>query len=504
MDIEKRPADSAGCLCCSSTTTLSRRNLLLGGAALGGLASTGFLAGPAAAQTPANVSPRGNDYILRGGYIITMDGALGDIPVGDVHVRNGAIVAVGPSVNAPGAEIVDARDRIVMPGFVETHSHSWNSLFKNMRRPGTDYFPLKAAFGKHHTPVEYYRANRLFMAEALDAGITTVLNYAHNTQTPAHVDEEIRAMKESGLRGRYHYSGLDEYPTDKVLDFADMERAMRRWFGPGSGGLIEFGYGLRPAFPLGTGVTAYPQEFKWAQDRGLHIVMHAGFTPTSFTPGPAKLAAEGFAKNLIFVHTQWYTEADRETMIKNGTTASFSLGSEMASQVGNELRFQILEMTRTGVNVTLSHDATSLNPTSMFDQMRLAFNMAPVRDTPVARYRLSQTQCLEMATINGAKAMGLADKIGSLVPGKRADIITIRTDDINMVPFENGHSAVLHSATTRNVDTVIVDGRILKFGGRIIGIDVEKVRREALESFFLLRERAGGQWAPKPWEKRPA
>lgn len=84
-----------------------------------------------------------------------------------------------------------------MPGFIETHSHIWNALLKNMRRPGVDYFSLKEAFGKHHTPTDYYRANRLFLTDALNAGITTVINYAHNTQSPAHVDAEIRSKRAS-------------------------------------------------------------------------------------------------------------------------------------------------------------------------------------------------------------------------------------------------------------------------------------------------------------------
>jgi len=87
---------------------------------------------------------------------------------------------------------------IVMPGLVDTHSHVWNALLKNLPRSGAEYFPLKDVFGKHHTPIDYYRANRLFLTEALNAGITTVINYAHNTQSPAHVDEEIRAMRRAG------------------------------------------------------------------------------------------------------------------------------------------------------------------------------------------------------------------------------------------------------------------------------------------------------------------
>ena len=372
-----------------------------------------------------------------------------------------------------------------------------------MRRPGVDYFPLKEAFGKHHTPTDYYRANRLFLTDALNAGITTVINYAHNTQSPAHVDAEIRAMMESGLRGRYAYSGPDPYPNDKTLStsttfFAPSARSSTR-----SDNLIDLGYGLRPSTPLCAPLTAYPQEFRFAVDNGLPIILHSGSRPGVMNP--AKLQAEGFSKNMIFVHSLMFDQKDREVMAETGTSNSFSLYNDLRNQLQVELREQILDMVHLGVNVCLSHDATSLNPTSMFDQMRLAWHIATgVPGTPLEKMRLTQTQCLEMGTINGAKAMGIADKTGSLVPGKRADIILLRASDINMLPFQDGHSAVLHSANTSNVDTVIVDGKVLKFGGRILGVNVNNVRREAQESFYLLRERAGGQWAPKPGEKRPA
>ena len=490
-----------GCECC--VPSLTRRGFLTGVAALGAAAGSGFLGSitNANAQSPAR-PPRGREYVIRGGYVITMDRTAGDLPIGDVHVRNGAIVAVAPSISAPGAEVVNARNMIVMPGFIETHSHIWNALLKNMRRPGVDYFPLKEAFGKHHTPTDYYRANRLFLTDALNAGITTVINYAHNTQSPAHVDAEIRAMMESGLRGRYAYCGPDPYPSDKVIDLNDVLRAKRTFF-TRSDNLIDLGYGLRPGTPQGTPVTTYPEEFRFAADNGLPIILHSGSRPGVMNP--AKLHAEGFSKNMIFVHSLMFDEKDRQVMAENGTSNSFSLYNDLRNQLQVELRNQILGMVNLGVNVCLSHDATSLNPTSMFDQMRLAWHIATgVPGTPLEKMRLTQTQCLEMGTINGAKAMGIADKTGSLVPGKRADIILLRASDINMVPFEGGHSAVLHSANTSNVDTVIVDGKVLKSGGRILGINVNNVRREAQESFYLLRERAGGQWAPKPGEKRPA
>jgi 5-methylthioadenosine/S-adenosylhomocysteine deaminase len=490
------------CVCCESAPPATRRAFLAGAATLAATSGSGFLASLTRASAQGTAAPRGGEYVIRSGYVITMDKEAGDIPVGDVHVRNGAIVRVAPSIEAPGAEVIDARNMIVMPGFIETHSHCWNALLKNMRRPGVDYFPLKEVFGKLHTPTDYYRAVRLFMTDALNAGITTVINYAHNTQSPAHVDAEIRAMMESGLRGRYAYSGPDPYPNDKTIDFDDVLRAKRTFF-TSPDNLIDLGYGLRPSTPLSAPLTAYPQEFRWAVDNSLPIILHSGSRPGVMNP--AKLQAEGFSKNMIFVHSLMFDQKDREVMAESGTSNAFSLYNDLRNQLRVELREQILDMVRLGVNVCLSHDATSLNPTSMFDQMRLAWHIATgVPGTPLEKMRLTQTQCLEMGTINGAKAMGIADKTGSLVPGKRADIVLLRASDINMVPFQDGHSAVLHSANTSNVDTVIVDGKVLKSGGRILSANVDDVRREAMESFYLLRERAGGPWAPKPWEKRPA
>jgi 5-methylthioadenosine/S-adenosylhomocysteine deaminase len=496
------------CPCCDGGVAQDRRHLLFGGAMLGVASSAGLFAGVtgAAAQGPPNpgttVPPRSGNFILRGGYVLTMDRGLGDIPIGDVHVRNGEIAAVASSVEAPGAEIVNAKGMIVMPGFVETHSHVWNALLKNMPRSGAEYFALKDVFGKHHAPIDYYRANRLFLTEALNAGITTVVNYAHNTQSPAHVDEEVRAMMESGLRGRYAYGGPDPYPREKMIDLQDILRVKRQWFGPGSGSLIDLGFGLRAPAPVGSPPPpTYPQEFRFARDNGLPIILHSGFPPNGMTP--SKLKPEGFVdQSMIFVHSLRFDQRDRDTMAETGASNAFSLFNDMRNQRDIELRLQILEMVRAGVNICLSHDATSLNPTSMFDQMRLALHIAaPVVNTPVANITLTQTQCLEMGTINGTKAMGLADRVGPLTSGKRADMIMLRATDLNMMPFTDGHAAVLHSAATANVDTVIVDGRILKFGGKIFSVDVEAVQREAAESFYLIRQRAGDQWAPRAWER---
>ena len=173
--------------------------------------------------------------------------------------------------------------------------------------------------------------------------------------------------------------------------------------------------------------------------------------------------------------------------------------SELRNQIDGDVRAQLLLMIAAGVNVSLSIDSTALGSVSMFDSMSLAWYMGiPWNGTSTEKLPfLDFRRCLEMGTINGAKALGLAGKTGSLTPGKRADIIMIRATDLNMVPLGEIECAIVRSATVANVDTVIADGRILKRGGKLLSVDLEKVKREANESLVDILSRAGGNNAAK-------
>ena len=164
---------------------------------------------------------------MRGAHVLTMDRDLGDLAVGEVHVRDGAIVAVGVAVTAPGAEVIDGKGMICMPGFVDTHWHHWTTLLRPVMQaddPKRTYFPVTFALGLHYTPEDSYRSVRLGLAQALAAGVTTTHNWAHNVRSPAHADAEVRAMRESGLRGRFAYGPALGMPNDKTMDFADIAR----------------------------------------------------------------------------------------------------------------------------------------------------------------------------------------------------------------------------------------------------------------------------------------
>ena len=165
--------------------------------------------------------------MVRGAYVLSMDDGIGDFPVGDVHAKNGAIVAVGANVSAPGAEVIDGKGMICMPGFVDTHWHHWTTFLRPAMRaddPKKTYFPVTFALGVHYTPEDSYHSVRLGLTEAISAGITTTHNWAHNVRSPAHADAEVRAMRDAGIRGRFAYGPSLGIPNTQPMDLADWAR----------------------------------------------------------------------------------------------------------------------------------------------------------------------------------------------------------------------------------------------------------------------------------------
>ena len=480
---------------------LGRRSLLKGGVL--GLVGAA-VAGPAAAQgsaAPAAAEPPSGEYVIENVGIVTVDEALGTLQKGAIHIRDGKIIAVAETIEAAGVTRVDGNGKIAMPGMVDTHWHMWNSLFKNIITPDWGYSHLKNELGPHHTAEDYYVATRLAMAEAIDAGITTVLNYAHNVRSPQHADGEIRAMLESGLRGQYAYGGFDPTPLDQNIDQADLQRIHSEYFsndGRDASGRIELGFAGR-AVPEPMDVDLRIEDYRLAYEMGLPIVVHSGQSP-AFITSPEQLDAGGVLNERnIFVHGVLLTERDRQLILEKGASVSISFGSEFRNLRGGLVREQALILLHAGGNLTLSCDATSLNPTSLFEQMRLAFALvAPEIGNATEKLpSITARQCLEMGTINGARAMGLGEISGSISPGKQADIVLLSTDTLNMSPgSELLDRVIVHSAMRHNVDTVIVDGEVLKWQGKVIALDVEQVRQDAIAALHEIRKRAGGVYAP--------
>lgn len=462
----------------AAATTMGAASVLVRGASA--------QAGSAAARAAASLPPRG-EFVIRGAHILSMDDQIGDLPGGDVHVRDGQIVAVAAKVSAPGVEILDGKGMICMPGFVDTHWHHWTSALRPLMRqddPKATYFPITFKCGVHYTPEDSYRSVRLGTAQALAAGITTTQNWAHNVRSPAHADAELSAMRDTGIRGRFAYGNPLGDPDDKSMDLADLARVKRDWVG--KDGMLTLGVcsrnvdgslgGTRGAIS----VEMARKEWGAVRDLGLPITLH-----TSGVGAIRTLADAGLlGPDLQLVHPLGTSVEDRAALARHGVSYSTSPVGE-ARRPGDT---QLAEMLEAGVRMSLSIDHTTTYDADFFLSMRMLYTLNLHRMG--SKFKLPMRRLLQLATIDGARDLGLADRIGSLAPGKRADLILIRTTDGNLSLMGDPYDGLVQLAQPMNVDTVVVDGRILRRKGQFTALDQEKVVREAMESAEGLRRKA--------------
>jgi cytosine/adenosine deaminase-related metal-dependent hydrolase len=471
---------------------MSRRNVIAASAALG---AASMVPRQAAAQSgttgqggQSSGLPERREFVVRGAHVLSMDSAVGDLPSGDVHVRDGAIVAVAASVPAPGAEVIDGKGMICMPGFVETHWHLWTSAMRPLMRqddPKQSYFPVTSRLGQHMTPEDSYRAVRLGLAEALSAGITTVHNWAHNVRSPAHADAELRAMRDTGIRGRFAYGSPQGMPNDKPMDLADLARVKREWM-PNDGlltlGICSRNVGNDPNPMRGTVSTDMAKkEWGAARELGLPITLHtSGPRVTQLLDSAGLLGSD-----VQLVHPMNTTAEDRAILKARGTSYSTSPTGE-ARRAAPANFIQIAELLEAGVKTSMSIDHTTTYNCDCFVCMRMLYTLNLHR----TKYKIPTKRLVQLATTDGAADLGIADKTGSLTPGKRADLILVRTTDINMTPMGDPYDALVALAQPVNVDTVVADGRVLRRGNKFTALDHAKIVREAAESAAGLRERA--------------
>ena len=253
------------------------------------------------------------NLLIRGGYVLTMDPA-GDIPGGDVYLRDGVIEAVGRNLDVPQAEVVDAAGKIVAPGLVDTHWHLWNTLLRGMSDgrpipdgPGRDgYFATCVGLGRHFLPGDSYAGTRLAAAEAIDAGITTVHDWSHNIRGLDWAEASLRALRESGLRARFSFGYQAGHPNDRLMALDDLARLAAAWPSYGADGRIRLGMawrgtgGSNPAMRVAPAL--YREEIAAARELGLPVSVHA-CGPAAAAGQVATYADEGLlGPDLQLVH----------------------------------------------------------------------------------------------------------------------------------------------------------------------------------------------------------
>jgi cytosine/adenosine deaminase-related metal-dependent hydrolase len=456
--------------------------------------------------------------LIKGGTVVTVDPAIGDLQQGDVLVEDGAIVDVAPAIDATDAEVVDATDCLVLPGLVDTHRHTWQALFRNIASDWTlaHYFTgLHGTLSGLYRPEDTYSGNLIGTLEALDGGITTLLDWSHNLNTPEHTDAAVDAVVESGARVVFGHGGGHRHwqPVSSLPHPADDVRSLREGRLSSDDALVTLC--LAPRGNQFATMEATADDWALADELGIRISCHFGDGEWGKNRPVAQLAEHGLlGPTMTFVHCNTLADDELRMMADAGCTASISPDIELQMGHGWPATGRLLEA---GIRPSLSIDVCCSNGGHMFGTMRATIGTERGFDNEhacergevsVAEMELTCRDVLEFATIEGARACGLDHKIGSLTPGKRADVIVVRADSFGMTPMNNPVGAFVYNAHPGLVDTILVDGKVVKRDGKLLGLDASRVRRLAIESRDDIMRRAdghagariGGDWIPQAYE----
>jgi 5-methylthioadenosine/S-adenosylhomocysteine deaminase len=414
--------------------------------------------------------------LIENATVLTMEAGADDLAGADILIKDGRIEAVGAGLEAPDVERIDASGMYVMPGFVDTHSHLWSTTMRGQFRntDATKYFGINERLAGSMTADDIAIAVYAGALELAEGGVTTTADYFDNVAGPAH-----------GVRARLYYGGPDK-TTTRPIDLPHLEALATA---PGRAG-ARVGLGLAWRLPRDLSDEANwairHREFETATRIGLPIQVHV-----SVNPGPifdALIERDYLGPRLELIHATGATAIQLDAAEKAGASLSLTPVTEHRVGYGLTRLSDYARVTRQGLGI----DGNALSGSAdMFANMRLAAltqSGADKDETAIAPRAL-----LELATRRGAEALGLGDETGTIAPGKRADLQIIDPSALNMSGFAGGDPAALivYSARPENVATVIVDGRILKRDGRMVGVDMQAVIGKARASAEGIVRRAG-------------
>ena len=432
--------------------------------------------------------------LIKCGYLITMEKAPGTIAAGEILVEGGKIVHVAQKIDAPDAQVIDASDMIVMPGFVDTHRHTWQTC---VRHRCADIHPPFAYFeemmfkrGPRYRPEDVWIGNYLGALGAIDGGVTTMLDWSQIQNTPEHSDAAVDALQQSGIRAVFgHGWSLTEAgsrtPNSVRPHPADIARLRRDRFSSDDSLLTLVMAGRGPEI---ASTETWQADLKLARDLAIRSSIHMGaFAFNGAKRGIAEMNRYGMlGDDITFIHCNSSADDELQMIADNGVTVSLGVYVEMNSPgLGDIPLDRLLSL---GVRPSLSGDTETLGSADMFTQMRsaLAYYRSYVGGGHSRAVNPPETittrDVLQFATVEGARANGMLHKIGTIAPGKSADIIMIRLSEINLLPVIDPVAAVVIGCHPGNVDTVMVEGRVLKKDGKLVGIDLADIRRRAHES----------------------
>ena len=430
---------------------------------------------------------RNGRSLFKGATIVTMDRKVPNLPIGDVLIEGGRIAAVGPNLLADDADMIDAAGCIVMPGLIDAHHHMWLGVMRRLTPDVDDLFAyidvVAERLGAHFRARDMYLSTKLTAVASLDAGITTIVDACHSSRSSEHTDAALDALDESGIRALHMVGAAMDKKASAAHLPGDLKRLAGKWnLGEG---LVRVG--LFGMFNI--------DWWRVARELDMRIL-------TEFIGDLAKLGPEFDEPGLlgphnIFNHCTRLPEETWTRLAKAGVNITINPRSDALFGFDDE-SFAYQQAIDHGLTPAIGIDLDTAFGSDLFGEMHALFG----QQRSAMRYRrfrgeagvpapISVEAVLKATTVNGARAVGLESEIGTLTPGKQADIIMIRTDDIAIFPMTNAIGTIVQAVQRSDVDTVMVAGDIRKRAGKLVGVDVAKLHGEVNASRDHLLEASG-------------
>lgn len=441
--------------------------------------------------------------LLRGATILTMDDTVGDLPAGDILVEGDRIAAIAPHIAADDAEVVDAHGRIAVPGFINAHMHTWQTGLRSLAADWTllEYFRwVHAGLATRFRPDDIGIATLVGALGQIDAGTTTLVDWCHNNPTPDHTDAAVEALAESGIRAAFFHGSPKPDPKPGEPHFsevphprAEIERLRRGRFA-GSDGLLTLGLAILG--PHYSTLDVALADFRLAREFGLVASMHQGGGPAKTPGGWEKLIEAGLVgPGINVVHGNDLPDDLFNSLVDLGASFSVTPENEMTQGHGFPVTGRLLAR---GAAPSVGVDLESVLAGDMMGVARIALGMQRSLDNAASRQATGAIpatstvrvrQALSWITIEGARMLGQAHRIGSLVPGKQADITLIDARALHLQPVHDPIATVVMQAGRGDVEAVMIAGGFMKKDGRLLaGGIAEKLGRLAASGARIVDE----------------
>jgi len=412
--------------------------------------------------------------LFKGGIVVTMDANVPNLATGDVLVEDDRIVAVGASVQADGAEVIDAGGSIVMPGLIDAHHHMWLGVMRRMMPDVDDLFAyidvVATTLGAHYRPLDMFLSTRLTAVASLDAGITTIIDACHSSRSPGHTDAALDALDGAGIRALHMVGAAMDKKASAAHLPQDLERLARKW--------------NNDANLVRVGLFGQLNLDWWKVARGLDMHILTEFIGDLAKLGPQFAEKGVLGSHNIFNHCTRVPQETWKLFADAGVNITVNPRSDALFGFDDET-FAYQQAIDHGLTPALGIDLDTAFGSDLFGEMHALFG----QQRSAMRYRrfrgeanvpapISVEAVLEAATVNGARAAGLERSIGTLTPGKQADIIMVRTNGVAVFPITNAIGAIVQAVERSDVDTVMVAGEVRKRAGKLVDVDLAKLKAD--------------------------